>query len=134
MDDLDDVAARLNEAALSVPKRSGEVIQRAARDIQTQARQRVPTRSGARLRESIEVEDVDDLTSAVGPTAFYGHIVEGGARPHEITGAPLAWPEGVFTSRVSHPGVKPHPYLEPALEAVLPGLIQELGRLVQEVL
>ena len=46
---------------------------------------------------------------------YYGHLVEGGTKPHAIAaaGGVLAF-AGIVTKTVDHPGAKPNPFLEPA--------------------
>lgn len=54
---------------------------------------------------------------------WYGHIIEGGARPHEIKAKPgglLA----IGVSRVHHPGIAPHPFMVPAFDAGHAGAVR----------
>jgi len=96
------------------------------------------------LRNSIEPDGpfgsfaAGDLTATVSAGAFYASYVERGTKPHEIRPKratqkrprpSLRWPvEGgfMFAKVVHHPGTAPRPFLEPAVEAIMPRLHGEL--------
>jgi hypothetical protein len=63
------------------------------------------------LKDSIDVEIVDDFTALIGSDKEYAASVEMGARPHLI---PNAFGHG---QTVHHPGNPAQPYLRPALYA-----------------
>lgn len=136
---LDDAAAALLSAALRAPKMAGMIIHKTTFDIQADAQQLAPHDTG-NLKNSIQAKTPDALTGIVSVGAAYGWFVEAGTRPHEIRPKngkflKFAGRNGtVFTSKVSHPGTKPQPYIEPAVERRLPGLIQAAGKLVSEIL
>ncbi len=82
-----------------VKKISGDVIEKAARDVEAGAKGLVPVRTG-RLRGSINTKlSPDRLAAIVGPNVFYGIFVERGGRRKG-----------------------PRPYLLPSFERVMAGL------------
>lgn len=136
---LDSVAAALQAAAKKAPKLAGMAIRKTAFDIQGDAQQFAPYQTG-NLKSSIGVSTQGELTATVYVTAEYGRYVEEGTAPHEIKpkkGKFLKFPGrngAVFTTRVSHPGTKAQPYMQPAVDRRLPKLIEAVGQIVSKIL
>lgn len=118
MSHIDALAAQLRAAAVEVqPVVSREVVT-AARQVRDIARTLAPERSG-RLKESIEATGTrggalvagKSLNADIGPTVFYGHMVEGGT--------------------VKQP---PQPYMGPAIDRVEPLLAARVGLVGAEII
>lgn len=88
-----------------------------------------PVDTGA-LKSSISA-DVGILEYEAGPTVEYGSYVElGTVGPYEIRN-PWGWGDDVV---VMHPGIAPEPYLGPAFDVHLPGIIDDIGDLGERIL
>jgi hypothetical protein len=80
-----------------------------------------PAAQTGHLRRNISHHKSGRLRQKLGTNIRYGLDLELGTKPHTITakGKALAWKgadgEAVFAKSVQHPGVKPRPWLRPAL-------------------
>ena len=92
--------------------------------VRNEARSKCPVRTGA-LRKSIRIRrrkvSRGDfmVVYGVGPTVYYGHLVEYGTKAHWIkprVKRDLAIGQNV-RAKVYHPGATPRPYLRPALDS-----------------
>lgn len=102
--DLSKVPAKLQRTAPAAVKKT-------LFDIETDAKVLAPVDTGF-LEGSIGTDvDADGLGGGVGPTADYGHYVEGG------------------TSRMA-----PQPYMGPAFDRRAPGLVDALGDAGEDIL
>lgn len=75
-------------------------------------------RVGTRSRGGIVTSMVKAGGKIKNADVFYAHIVEFGAKAHTISavnGGALSFGGGVMQS-VNHPGIKPHPFMRPALD------------------
>ena len=124
----EEMAARLDGMVKVFPPLASKAVRKTAFDIQATAKTLAPFDTG-NLRNSITVENLGPYASAIGPTAAYGRYVEEGTGPHIIKprNARALHFNGIFTSRVSHPGTRPQPYMRPAAEKHLPGFMEALG-------
>lgn len=110
-DDLARLAADLTKAAGTAQRKAGVAIRKSAFDVQRIAQQRAPVDTGA-LRSSIGVDlSFGSLQAVIGPTVDYAPYVEHGTR-HQA----------------------PQPYMQPAADAVIPGLTQALEQLGGDIL
>lgn len=128
-------AAMLRLAAAQAPKLFGTAIVKGAAMAAGEAKGRAPFDTG-NLIASIGFEATSATSAVVYAGAEYAPYVEYGTAPHEIVpkNAKVLAFNGIFTSRVSHPGTAPQPFMEPAVEATLPQIeaaaMQLLGGLL----
>lgn len=102
-----------------VVKKVQTAIARGAFKVQGRAQVNAPVDTGA-LKSSISTT-VTDLAFEVGPEVNYGGYVETGTSgPYPIPNA-FGW--GIT---VMHPGNSPEPYLAPAYDETLPGIVDEI--------
>lgn len=97
---------RLQALRGSLPQRTEQAVEAAARRIEGAAKGNAPVDTGT-LRNSITVENSGTARRKIGPTVDYGVFVELGTKND-----------------------RPQPYLKPAFDAVAPRLIDELKRIV----
>ena len=131
----EEVAAAMAEAAAKGPALFGIAVVKAAADVERDAKGRAPYDTG-NLISSIRSEPTGAMSAVVYTTAKYGAMVEYGTAPHIIVpkkARVLAF-NGIFTSRVSHPGTAPQPFMEPALAAQMPLLEQACHQIVESFL
>jgi HK97 gp10 family phage protein len=82
----------------------------------------VPWKRTGRLQQSIQTNKISDLSSEVVASAPYASFVEYGTAPHLImpkNGNFLVFQAGgqtVFARSVNHPGTKPYPFFNPAIQ------------------
>ena len=119
-----------------------KIIVSKAEEIKSIAESLAPFKTG-KLRASISVTYPSPTTAVIGPGVFYGRYQEFGTGSRgEFPGSTytitpvkaktLAFTVGgnkVFTKKVTHPGVKPHPYMRPAFEQALRDFVPELASL-----
>lgn len=138
-----DGLSELQKALTDLPKKIEANIMRGAltaamRKMQKIARDKVPTDSGD-LKKSIKVRadrralrrgQVKVSLSAGDKTAFYARMIEYGTasyytgngksvgRPYQITPkvAGSLFFGGIFRDSIDHPGIKPQPFMRPALD------------------
>lgn len=93
---------------------------RGANKVQGLAQVNAPVDIGT-LKNSIS-NDVDTLGFEVGPEVNYGgYVEEGTTGPYPIENA-FGW--GIT---VMHPGIEAQPYLGPAFDAHLPGIVDDIA-------
>lgn len=106
-------------------ERAQEIILRAAGDVIGRAAADNVRDASATVADNIDVQRIpaSGVVVAVGPTkkAWFAHLIEGGARPHEIMagGKRLRFQWGtatIYRRRVMHPGIGDRPFLKPAAE------------------
>ena len=96
-------------------------LEESAKFVFAEVKERAPVRTG-KLRESIALVKVSDLHYIVGSPLEYAVFVERGTRPHIIRpkrARALRFEVGgetVFAKKVEHPGTKPRPFFERALQ------------------
>lgn len=127
--DLATLAADLAAASQTGMQVAAErIIKGAAESVQQEAQSLAPLKTGA-LRDSITIRYVSALKAVVGPSVEYGVYQEFGTGKrgefpgHMYTIKPktkkiLSFTVGgkrVFAKVVNHPGIKPHPFMRPAL-------------------
>jgi len=110
-----------------------QIIKDAAQKIQAEAQTRAPIKSG-RLKASIQIRYTGPLSAKIGSSLFYAPFQEFGTGSRgEFPGTPYVIkpknPNGVlvwtsngkkrYAKIVHHPGIKAHPFMRPAFEAVL---------------
>lgn len=104
--ELTKLAADLRKASAEVTVKASRAVRKAAFDIESGAKARVPVDTG-NLKNSIGVSlSATGLSAEIGPTAHYGIYVELGTRR-----------------------MAPKPYLGPAVEAVEPAFIDAIEQL-----
>lgn len=128
--DLRSLAADLaNAAGIGIDRAAAEVIREAAYDIQDQARQFAPVKTG-RLRDSIEVGLDGPFKATIGPHVPYGPYQEFGTgsrgefpgssytiRPRNAAALSFVVDgKRVVTMKVTHPGVRAKRYMRRAVE------------------
>lgn len=106
---LIDLEYDLGRASATTITRSSVAIAKTAHDIERDAKLNAPVDTGA-LRSSISTT-ARGLTAEIGPTVDYAQFVEEG------------------TSRQA-----PQPYMRPAAEKNIPGLVDALGQIVGDIL
>lgn len=134
-----------------VRRRVLRTVQDLAKAVKDGAVARAPVKTG-QLRRSIQYRIVNkegEVKAIVAPrsgrkvakgkTGFYGHIIEGGAKPHEVRpkrGKRLAFDlpgvGAVFARAVNHPGITAEPFMRPAYEAQRDRIRAELTKAVEE--
>ena len=101
------LAADLGKASAEITRKASQVVRKAAFDIESGAKTRVPVDTG-NLKNSIGVTlSATGLSAEVGPTAHYGIYLEYGTR------------------RIS----PPRPYMGPATAAVEPSFVEAIEQL-----
>lgn len=112
LDELNSIAADLRKAGFLAQWRAGQVVAKAAYDVEGIAKGFCPVDTGF-LRSSIGVDlgFGDGLSATIGPTAEYGAFLEFG------------------TSRMA-----PHAYMGPALDRVSPSFVAAIEALGGDVL
>lgn len=106
---LNTLAADLSGASVRGAMLAGQVVRKAALDLEAQAKAFCPVDTG-NLRSSIGT-DMGALEATVGPTANYGLFVEFG------------------TSRMA-----PRAFMGPALDRVTPGFVDAMGQIADGIL
>ena len=109
-----------------IAKVAANVVRKYAEATRASAQSFAPVRTGT-LRDSITVRYESPTHAEVGPEVPYGVYQEFGTKgPYEIkpknVNGVLVFNIGgkrVFAKRVTHPGVKAHPYMRPGLEAAI---------------
>lgn len=107
-------------------KVASKVVHDYAERLRAEAQTMAPVKTGT-LRDSITIHYDGPLKATIGPEVLYGAFQEFGTKgPYEIkpkkAGGVLVFQAGgktVFARKVMHPGIKPHPYMRPALEKIL---------------
>jgi HK97 gp10 family phage protein len=107
------------------------------------AQSMAPVKTGA-LRNSVSIQQSSALSATIGPNVGYGAYQEfGTASRGEFGGSaytirpknPNGWlvftidGKKIVTKKVTHPGVRPHPYMRPAFERVITPFGQSLAEL-----
>lgn len=141
--DLRNLAANLAYASgTGVELAAANVIRSNAEQIRAKAQTMAPVKTGA-LRQSITIRYEGGLKAVIGPEVPYGVYQEFG------TGTRGEFPTGMYQIRpkspdrrlvfkvngkwvaakvVNHPGIRPHPYMRPAVTATLgPEMTQEMA-------
>lgn len=131
----DDTAAReaMRKAPEALRRMLGFALERGAQEVAREARQLAP-KSFSTLTHSIRAQRVDDLHYFVAPGVNYAPWVEGGRMPMRKMppkGSLLSWimiklrvPEKeasrlefVIARAIKRQGIKPQPFMQPALES-----------------
>lgn len=114
-----------------------------ASQIAQMAQSMAPVKTGA-LRESIQIQQSGPLSATIGPQKIYGSYQEFGTatrgefggsaytiRPKKPGGMLVFTIDGkkIVTRQVTHPGIRPHPYMRPAFERVVTPFGQSLAEL-----
>lgn len=140
--DLVALAGDLSRASgYSIESTAHQLLVEAADHIVVKAKSLSPKKTGA-LADSIEAHFIGVFTVVIGPEKYYGEYQEfGTASRGEFGGKPYVIlpkkPDGylvfegrdgnlVFTKKVVHPGIPPHPYMRPAVEDALEPFTQRL--------
>lgn len=131
---------------MSIPRALSKWETEVAPAILTEIRRRAPVGQGTgagRLRDSFSVQRLrtgGGITARFVSSAPYADYVERGTGPHKIepkhAGA-LHWESGgesVFARVVNHPGTKPNPFVEKAVESLEPMMREALRLNVEEEL
>lgn len=109
--ELTRLAADLGRASATVTRRASQAVRKAAFDVESRAKRLAPVDTGA-LRNSISTTvSGGGLAATVGPTVHYGIYQELGTRR-----------------------MRPHPYMGPAADAVLPGFEAAMAELGANIL
>lgn len=127
-----ELSALFDKAVRELPGKVSKAVRKTAFDVRATAQQLAPYDTG-NLRNSITVETLGPYAAAVGPTANYGRYVEEGTAPHVIVpkNAKALYFNGIFTSRVSHPGTRAQPYMAPAAERHAPALTKAIAEVAR---
>lgn len=135
--DLNRALKQLGRKGARNALRSG--IRAGGRVLVKDARRRAPYRT---LKKAMTVKvnrqkSPYEITAQVGPTAgkkakydaWWAHIVEYGAEPHEIVTKKKTLSDGTtaFGKRVMHPGLPPRPFLRPAFEQSKQQMVKAMG-------
>lgn len=135
--DADDLIEGLDAFAVELDRQMTRAMRNAGAAIAVEARARAPRGPTGILANSIQ--GIEPTGSFSGGTleggavavAAYAEWVESGTRPHEIRPRhrmALRFPQlgGFrFAKRVHHPGTRPQPFMEPALDAALDDILAE---------
>lgn len=120
----------------------GKLVQKAARDITAEAIRQAPVNKqagGGNLRQSIRYRPTSKVSAIVEATAKYASAVHEGTRPHEIRAVNkkvLADKRRgiIFGKVVRHPGTRPNPFLQKALDKYEGKLNRELTATAETIL
>ncbi len=104
------LAADLGKAGIQTTRLAGQVVRKAAHDVQSQAKSRAAVDTGA-MRNSISTQMSGPLSATIGPSASYAVYLEGGTR--------------YMAAR---------PFMGPAADAVEPAFIAAMEKLGGEIL
>ena len=143
---LDQLPVKLERNVLRGALRAGaKVQQQAAKNLvpvaapNSENQRRYAAYAGA-LRDSLRIKTsarggtVKAIVSAGNATAYYARWVEKGTAPHTIK--PRARKSlffaGLLRETIEHPGAKPKPFLQPALEQTLNATIAAIGAYIRK--
>lgn len=141
--DLRNVAAHLAYASGDgIELAAANVIRDTAEQIRAKAQTMAPVKTGA-LKQSINVKYESGMKAIIGPEVPYGVYQEFGTgtrgefptgmyqiRPKSPDGRLVFKVNGkwIATKVVNHPGIRPHPYMRPAVTATLgPEMAQQMA-------
>ena len=138
--DLSELAADLRAAGDQAPNLAHNLVRDTASTVVQLASAKAPRKSGT-LANSIHVRWDGDLVAYVGPGVRYGVYQEFGTGTRGEFGGdfyqikPKAASVLVFTiggrtvyaKTVNHPGIRPHPYMRPALIEALGPMAEKLA-------
>ena len=131
----DELLRKLQLMGLDVSQ-SLEVVSHAGAQVLVQAASQLEP--GADIRAETSEKKAKRVTVDIGPSKekWYHGLKETGVQPHEITGAPLAFPDDgelVVTGRVSHPGMPAQPFLRPSFDSEHKNAAKEVGRRIKRI-
>lgn len=136
---------QLDELLQTLPGKMQKNINRAALRagaavLLTEVQGRIPVSSGdllasARITSRAKGAEVTASVKVGNRIAWYAHLVEFGTRPHTITpkkaGGALQF-GGITTKSVEHPGTRARPFMRPALDSVLPAMIDAVTARIRQ--
>lgn len=137
--DLTALAADLAKAGETIERAAARVVAETAQKVQALAADKAPRRSG-RLAGSIGIRYESALVAIIAPSVPYavfqeygtGSRGEFGGQAYKIrprTAAVLSFEVGgrrVFAKEVTHPGIKAHPFMRPALAESLAPMTEQM--------
>jgi HK97 gp10 family phage protein len=130
-----------NATGTSIGMAAAEIIQQSAQQIQKAAQTAAPVKSG-RLRSSISIRYPEPLHAVIGPQVEYGVYQEFGTgsrgefpgNSYEIKPKSghkylsfVSNGRRIYVRKVTHPGVKAHPFMRPAFRQVLGSAVEDLA-------
>jgi HK97 gp10 family phage protein len=138
----DEIRRAFKEAPLKIINNLSRAISRIIIRVENSAKKEAPVNkqfAGGTLRQSIRSQMTGQLSGMVEVGAPYGIFVHEGTRPHEIrikykrvlankrTGQ-------IFGVRVNHPGTKPNPFLQRAVDDNISFIDSEFENAVEGIL
>ncbi len=120
MEGVEAMLANIKSASESIKTKVKEQVFDSANAIRNEARSLVPVKT-ARLKNSIGVNfDNAGFSATISTDVEYAQSIEYGSRPHviEVKNAKVLT-DGVhfFGKKVNHPGNRPMPFMNPAMES-----------------
>jgi HK97 gp10 family phage protein len=138
----DEIREAFKQAPIKIINNLNKAIGRIIIQIENKAKREAPVNKsfgGGNLRQSIRSQMKGPLQGIVAVGAEYGIYVHEGTRPHEIrivnkkvlankrTGQ-------IFGVRVKHPGTKPNPFLQRAVDENMGFIDNEFAKVVENIL
>lgn len=111
-----------------------KVVRRSLLNIKKGAKSRIHDVTGTLSRRIVNSYNRDDLGGAVRSKAPHSHLVEFGTKPHGQEPRPRSKAlrfAGRFFEKITHPGSKPKPFLQPAYYAEIGSYTQNIKKAVQ---
>ncbi len=116
---LDELPAKIQKNVMRGSLRAGmKVVQEEAKSTSAFADKTGQLRAGLKIGTTSRGGIVTASLKAKGKHGYIANIIEYGAKPHAITaknGGALSFGGGMVKS-VNHPGIRPHPFMRPALD------------------
>jgi HK97 gp10 family phage protein len=130
---LNTLPAKMEANVLRGALRSG------AKVVMEQAKQNAPIESGT-MKDGLKISTsnrrgvVSASVKARGPHGFLAHFHEYGTQPHTISGKKggMLNINGTLIPSVEHPGIKPRPFMRPALDARAQDALVETGEYIKK--
>ena len=117
---LDELPEKMQKNVMRGSLRAGmKVVQEEAKSTSAFADKTGQLRAGLKIGTKSRGGTVTASLSAKGAHGYIARFIEYGVKPHVISakdGGALAFGGGMFQS-VKHPGLKPHPFMRPALDS-----------------
>lgn len=131
---LDEIRSRMRSAII-------EGLKEAAKGVVKEAKQLVPVRTGTTRKSIRGWVSRKELTGYVGSDWYIARFLECGTGMHEVrikNKKVLSDGENIYGKHVTHPGIRPRPYLEPAVEKnidfVRDTITRHIRKMIDEVI
>lgn len=129
-----DIVANLDKYDEDTQKRAKRVLRKSLVSIRRGAKSRIHNVTGTLSKRINNSYNSDGLGGLVRSRAPHSHLVEFGTKPHGQEPRPRSRAlriAGKFFEKITHPGSKPHPFMQPAYYAERNNYINNLKKAVR---